>query len=626
MPDEKSCSTATALADLDGDGDLDIVVNNVNSTPSIYINQTDATANYLKIKFKYSQQNNFGIGTKVYSYHKGIMQLKEMYTVRGFQASSEPMIHFGYGENAIVDSIKVIWPNGKAQLLTRIKTNQTLTISPAGTDFLPGRLSNPRKHMFEEIDQQQLGITYAHREDSYTDFDRLKLLPYQQCDRGPATAIGDINNDGMLDIYFGGSKAISGQVFMRTDSGYSKAFIPSILRDSIKEDVDAVIEDFNGDGKKDLFIGTGGADFYNKSKPLLDSYYVGSDSSFSLQEIADYYENASCVKSFDFDKDGDIDLFVGNESVSNDFGKVPKSYLLLNEKGVLVPTQKDVFENLGMVTDAVWDDYNQDGQVDLVIVGEWMEPTFLKNNNGLFEKDDVLDEALNGLWQSISPFDINGDGKTDYIVGNWGLNSKFRASQSRPMKMYYSDFDENGKSETIVTIEKQGKYYPLDGLDVMASQMASLRKKYLTYESFAGQDIKQLFASKQLGKATVYEVHQLASGYLKNVNGKFEFIQLPIDLQISPIMAQLVYDFDSDGKQEVLLGGNYFGVQPFHGRYGSFPGAVIKNEKEILDGKLIGLNLFNQSVRHFNVLSVGNENYLLVTINNGKAQLYKLQK
>jgi len=208
----------------------------------------------------------------------------------------------------------------------------------------------------------------------------------------------------------------------------------------------------------------------------------------------------------------------------------------------------------------------------------------------------------------------------------WGLNSKFKASQSHPMKMYYGDLDENGKSETIVTVEKKGNYYPLDGLDVMASQIASLRKKYISYESFAGQNIEQIFSNDQLKKATIYEVHQLASGYLKNVNGKFEFFQLPIEFQISPIMAQLRFDFDSDGKQEVLLGGNYFGVQPFHGRYGSFSGAVIRNETEIWDGKLIGLNFFNQSVRQFNIVPFKNENYLLVTINDGKAQIYKLQK
>lgn len=625
LPDEKTCSTATAMADLDNDGDLDLVINNVDDKPGIYINQTNTTASYLKIKLKYSQQNKFGIGARVYSYHDEILQMKELYTVRGFQASSEPIVHFGYGAHTEVDSIKIVWPNGKAQKLTKVGTNQMLTIvqdSLLETAALPRVLVATQ--LFQPVDQNEIGITFDHKEDSYTDFDRLKLLPYQQSDRGPATALGDINNDGKIDIYFGGSKRIPGQLFVQSENGFVRYHIPYIGRDSVKEDIEAVMEDFNKDGKTDLFIGTGGADFYGNSEPLLDSYYMSSDSGFLLSRIADYYENASCIRKFDFDGDGDIDLFVGNESVSNDFGGVPKSYLLVNEKGNFTPTQQNLFENLGMVTDAVWDDYNKDGLVDLIVVGEWMEPIFLKNINGSFEKDAVLKEPLDGLWQSISPFDIDGDGDMDYVLGNWGLNSKFKASVSNPMRMYYSDFDENGKSETILAIEKGGNYYPLDGFDMMASQIAGLRKKYTSYKDFAGKRIEEVFSKEQLKKARLYEVHQLASGYLKNDKGEFKFVQLPLQLQISPIMAQLKYDFDSDGKDELLLGGNYFGVQPFQGRYGSFSGAIIKNENEILNGKTVGLHLINQSVRHFNIISFKNSNYLLVTINDGKAQVYKL--
>lgn len=627
LPEEKTCSTATALGDLDNDGDLDVVINNVNDMPSIYINQINTSANYLKIMLRYSKPNTYGIGTQLYSYHNGVLQFKEMYTVRGFQASSEPIIHFGYGKNALVDSIKVIWPNGKVQKLTQIKTNQTLIISPHNELEPETRsLISSAKPIFQKIDPRELGLDFEHKEDNYTDFDRLKLLPYQQSDKGPAIAVGDINNDGQIDVYFGGSKHIPGQFFIQSNNGFVKSNIPYILRDSIKEDVDAVIEDFNKDGKSDLFIGTGGADFYNKSKPLLDSYYMSDDLGFTLTEIEDYYENASCVKQFDFDEDGDIDLFVGNESVSNDFGKIPKSYLLVNDKGKFTPFQKNLFESLGMITDAVWDDYNKDGQMDLIIVGEWMEPIFLKNTKGTFERDEVLNQKLGGLWQSIIPFDIDRDGKMEYILGNWGLNSKYKASATNPMRMYYNDFDGNGKSETVLAIEKKGNYYPLDGFDLLASQIPSLRKKYTSYAAFAGKKIEEIFSREQLKNSILYEVHQLASGYLKNKNGKYSFVQLPLELQISPIMSLIKYDFDLDGKEELLLGGNYFGVQPFHGRYGSFSGAIVKNESEILSGNSVGLDLFNLSVRHFNVITIKNDKYLLVTINNGKAQVYKILK
>ncbi|MBT1703483.1 VCBS repeat-containing protein [Fulvivirgaceae bacterium PWU20] len=627
LPDEKTCSTATAYADLDNDGDLDLVINNVDDTPGVYINQTNESANYLKLKLKYGKENTLGIGTRVYSYQGGVMQLKEMYTIRGFQASSEPIIHFGYGNSLVVDSIKIIWPNGQGQKLVKVKVNQTLVISPDNKkEIIKLGSTKSVKPIFAEVDPAQIGLTFKHVEDSYTDFDRLKLLPYQQSDRGPATAIGDINNDGQLDIYFGGSKHIPGQFYIQSGNGFIKTHIPDILKDSVKEDIDAAIADFNKDGKTDLFIGTGGADFFNKARPLLDSYYKSLDGGFALNEVADYYENASCVKQYDFNNDGDLDIFVGNESVSDDFGKVPQSYLLVNDKGVFTAFQKELFEGLGMVTDALWEDYNKDGKIDLIVVGEWMKPLFLKNSGNSFEKDNVLDTPLNGLWQSIASFDIDSDGDTDYILGNWGLNSKFKASESHPMKMYYHDFDENGKSETIIAIEKHGNYYPLDGFDVIASQIPALRKKYNSYQAFAGKKVEEIFTSKQLHKSQVYEVHQLASGYLKNDNGKYTFIPFPMDLQTAPLMAQLKYDFDADGRNEVLLGGNYFGVQPFHGRFASFPGALVKSDKDIVDGNSIGLNLINHSVRHLNIITVKNNTYLLVTINNGSAQIYNLLK
>jgi len=628
LPDEKMASTATAFGDLDNDGDLDIVVNNVDDKPGIYINQSNESANYLKLKIKYNKQNPFGIGTKVYAYQDGVLQFKEMYTIRGFQSSSEPMIHFGFGKNTTVDSIKIIWPTGKVQKLEGLKTNQTIEITSGSeiSDSTNASMNDASKPLFQLVDQNELGLDFEHKEDRYTDFDRLKLLPYQQSDRGPATAIGDINNDGKTDVFVGGSKHIPGQFFIQSENSFISSKIPYILKDSVKEDVDAVMEDFNGDGKTDLVIGTGGADFYNEAKPLLDSYYSSGDSGFSLLEIPHYYENAACVKQSDFDADGDLDLFIGNESVSSDFGKIPKSYLLVNNKGKFTPTQQAVFENLGMVTDAVWADYNNDGNLDLVVVGEWMEPTFLKNIQGTFQRDDPPSGQLGGLWQSISSFDIDADGDIDFILGNWGLNSKFKASASHPMKMFYNDFDKNGKPETILATEKNGKYYPLEGFDVLASQIPSLKKKFPSYESFAGKTVEEVFPVDQLKNSKEYSVHELASGYLKNDKGKFTFFQLPFDLQLAPIMTQLKYDFDSDGKDEVLVGGNYFGVQPFHGRFGSFPGAIIKSENDISEGNSLGLNFFDRSVRQLNIIDFKNQNYLLVTINNGSAQLYKIIK
>lgn len=625
LPAEKTCSTASALADLDNDGDLDIVVNNVDASPGIYINQTNTSANYLKIGFRFSKPNPFGIGARVTSYHNGIQQMKELYTVRGFQASSEPMIHFGYGDAKMVDSIIVVWPDGKKQILRHVATNQALTISPeSGTDIDAGNERTNTAQWFERTDPKALGLDFRHVEDAYTDFNRLKLLPYQQSDRGPATAVGDIDNDGLADIYFGGSKHIPGQLYIQSAAGFVRSYIAPLLKDSVKEDIDAVIADLSGDGNNDLFIATGGADFYHRSKPLLDVYYTYTDSAYEAKEVPDYYENASCLIETDIDGDGDADLFVGNESVSNDFGAVPRSSLLVNDHGEFSPAQKELFDHLGMVTDAVFDDYDRDGDPDLVVVGEWMQPAFLRNDNGVFVKDNVTDQKLRGLWQSISAFDIDADGDTDYILGNWGLNARFKASVDHPMRMYYSDFDSNGQSETIIAIEKNGKYYTLDNLDVLASQLPSLRKTFNSYHSFAGKTVEEVFGQQQLKMAKLYEVDFLCSGYLRNDDGRFQFVELPMSLQTAPIMAQLKFDFDSDGKTEVLLAGNYFGVQPFHGRYGSFPGAIVTQGGNVIAGNAAGLDLINHSVRHLNVISFKGDRYLLITVNDGAVQIYKV--
>ncbi len=628
LPEELTCSTAAAIADLDNDGDLDIIVNNVDDRPGIYINQTNGAANYLKVRLDYSKGNKYGIGTRLYCYQDGLMSMREMYTARGFQASSEPLVHFGLGSKATIDSLEIVWPDGKTRVLKQIDANKTIVISPeSGHESVSPAKSEPASFLFESIDQSELGITFRHVEDSYTDFDRLKLLPYQQSDRGPASAIGDINNDGRIDIYFGGSKHIPGQFYIQGEDRFVKTSIPDILKDSIKEDTEAVIEDFNNDGKADIFLGTGGADFFHKAAPLLDSYYESSADGFTLKEIPGYYENASCVRPFDFDGDGDIDLFVGNQSVSNDFGRMPKSYLLKNESGSFTPTQVELFENLGMVTDAVWNDYDGDGKMDLIVVGEWMKPVFLRNNNDVFElQSEIVENKSAGLWQAIIPFDIDHDGDTDYVLGNWGLNSKFIASNSHPMRMYYNDFDQNGTFETIVAVAKGEEYYPLDGLDLLAGQMPGLRKKYTSYESFAGSPIDKIFSKEQLGKSNVYEVHQLGSGYLLNEGGKFSFVPFSPEMQLAPIMAMIENDFDGDGKKELLVGGNYFGVQPFHGRFGSFQGAIIKSTNEILNGRAVGLRLMNRSVRAFHVFPFKGSDYLMATVNNGPAQFYRIAK
>tara|TARA_R110002051_G_scaffold141279_1_gene214283 strand:- start:10269 stop:13523 length:3255 start_codon:yes stop_codon:yes gene_type:complete len=619
-------SGATAMGDFDNDGDLDIVINNINHKAMVYINKTNNKASYLKIKFNYESKNNFGLGTKVFAYTNGNLQYKELYTVRGFQASSEPIVHFGFGNSKKIDSIKIVWPNKTFQVLKNVAVNQTLILKPKGNkpfDYLT--LQPKTQKVFQRV-KNNLGINFTHVEDNYIDFNRQKLIPYQISDRGPAVALGDLNNDGKEDVLFGGSKYFPSKFYIQTDSSYTEVKIPSIAKDSIKEDVAAVIADFNKDGNSDVVLGSGGADFYNQMKPLLDSYYQKLDTIFKTVPFPAYFENASIIKENDFDNDGDLDLFVGNNATSNDFGKIPPSYLLENNGGVFTIVQNETFKSVGMFTDAIWDDFDKDGIKDLIIIGEWMAPKFFKNNNGKFELVNVGIEKLNGLWQSIISFDIDGDGDKDYLLGNWGSNSKFKASRAYPLKMFYSDFDADGSTETIVTVEKNGKYYPIGDLGELAGQMASLRKKFVDFKSFAGKNIEEIIEPKVLNQAVLFEVNELRSGFLKNNGSTYEFIPFPKALQVSPLRSFLNFDFDNDGKEEILVGGNYFGVKPFHGRFDSFSGALIKNENTILLGNSIGLEFALNSIRHLNIIQLKNKPYLLVTINNSKSQVYELPK
>lgn len=622
IPGDTFVSGASAVGDLDGDGDLDLVTNNINRPATLYINKGKHKGNYLKLKFHFSEKNPFGLGTKVYAHHKGQLQFKELFTSRGFQASSEPMIHFGFGAIEQIDSLRIVWPDKTYQVLENVDLNETLTISPQNAAPFnyspPNRKSKP---LFTKT-PNNLGIDFTHIEDNYTDFNREKLIPYQISDRGPALAIGDLNADGKDDIFLGGSKFQTPTLYLQQDSVFVKSRIGDITKDSIKENISAAIEDFDNDGKNDLFITSGGGDFYGKSIALLESCYFQKNSTFIARELPHFFQNASVVRPSDFDGDGDIDVFVGGHTLTSKFGAWATSYILENNNGTFSVLEGFDRYSDGMVTDALWNDFDKDGMEDLILVGEWMSPRFLKNEGWGFS--EVQQMNLNGLWQSIEAFDIDYDGDMDYLLGNWGTNSKFKASKKFPLKLYFSDFDNNGQTETITAMEKNGRYYTLESLDGLASQLVYLRKEFNSYASFAGKTIEELFGREALDGSTLLEVHTLKSGYLKNEDGSFVFTPFKNELQVSPIKAFLVNDFDGNGTDEVLVGGNYFGVKPYHGRFGSFPGALIKNEKTTILGGELGLDFTKKSVRHLKTIKINDQNYLLAIFNNDGAQVYKI--
>jgi len=617
-------SSGSAYADFDNDGDIDIVTNNSNTPVTFYRNNIDSTANFLKLKFNYKKGNTFGIGTKVISYHNGIKQYKQLFTSKGFQSSSEAIIHFGYGTIKMVDSIKIIWPDNTIQTAENIKTNQTLTIIPLNKRFAADySIIFPKtKPWLTKIDSIK-GLHFKHKENNYVDINRHKLIPYQISDRGPATVVGDINNDGKDDVFFGSSRNYPSQLYIQTDEGFKKSKLEIFEEDKLSEDISACINDFNNDGENDLFVASGGGEFIQNAKPLMDRLYLNNgDLNFSKSQLPSYFEHASVVIPFDVDNDNDLDIFVGNHVNPQNFGELPKSYILINEVSYFSLKQID---NLGMVTDAITTDFNTDGQIDLIAVGEWMQPTFLQNENGNFITVPHSKENLNGLWQSIVAFDIDDDGDDDYILGNFGLNSKFKASQKYPMKMYVGDFDNNNKTETIVAIEKNGAYYTLEGLDELADQLNYLKKRYTTYKSFAGQTVEAVFGENVLNSKTLLTITTLASGYLKNKNGEFTFHPFSeASLQLAPITEILKYDFNSDGNEDILLAGNYFGVTPYQGKFDSFSGGIIQNNEKVISAQKTGVNFYGKAVKGLNIIKIEDIKYLLVTINNDEIELYEI--
>lgn len=613
---EPTISGASAVGDLDNDGDLDLVSNNINEPASIYINTTNDKNSYLKLQFQYKDKNPQGFGTKVIAYNNGILQYKELNTARGFQASSQPIIHFGFGTEVTIDSVKIIWPNKTQQVIKNVSLNQSLTIKPENTIPYAYLRKEPNK-LFRKV-EGNLGINFTHKEDNHTDFNYQKLIPYEVSDRGPALAIGDMNRDGTTDIFFGGAKYQRSEIYSLIEEKFELRNTPNLDNDSIAEAITAFYESLDGNSQFITLIGNGGNTLSPSLKVLQNKLLTETNDTLLIETSFDStYYNTSVIKGIFSDMDKMSPIFIGNHSSPLDFGKIPPSYLVKSE-GKLQSLQ-----NLGMVTDALWDDFDNDGQTDLIVIGEWMTPKFLKNNNGKFEETNPLSEKLNGLWQTIIPFDMDNDGDKDYLLGNWGLNSKIKASSTFPMKMYYADFDDNGSTETVVAIEKDGKYYPLLGLDDLAGQMVFLRKKFNTYKDFAGKTMEEIFGEK-LNKATIFEVHTLASGFLRNNKGSFTFEAFANALQIAPLKAFVAYDFNQDGKDEVLTGGNYFGVIPFHGRFDSFPGALISSENNITLGSELGLNLSHKSVRHLKIITVKNKPYLLIVYNNEKAEVYEI--
>ena len=598
---EANISNGAVYADLDNDGDLDIVTSNINQPAGIYQNQAPLSgaggASFLKIKLQGAKGNNFGIGAKVILKHQGKQQMQQLMPTRGFLSSVEPVLNFGLGKNATVDSVVVIWGNRKMEVKTNVKANRTLTLkqtdAQAGAVVFPLQLAGSQ--IFSDI-STSFNITrdslYRHLENNYYDFNRESLIPFKVSTEGPKIAVGDVNGDGLDDFYVGGAKWQSGQLFVQQqNSMFRKAQTPAFQTDSTFEDADAAFFDADGDKDLDLYVVSGGNEFYGKMTEQFDRLYLNDGKgnfTRGLANLPPMFDNKSCVRPCDFDRDGDTDLFVGGRVVGFAYGKSPNSYLLVNDgKGRFTDQTKIVSPEMakpGMVTDAVWADIDKDNDPDLVVVGDWMEPQLFENRKGRLVKSGFQwmgSKSMNGLWQTIAAADFDKDGDVDFMLGNLGTNTKFRKSgDGSILKMYVKDVDHNESLDHILAYNRGTEWFPVAGKDELGKQMPSvINRRFTNYHSFAGKPLEQVFTKQDLDSADVLEVNRFESVYVENMGGKqFKTKNLPLQAQVSKIFAFHVQDANGDGNLDVLLGGNLYGVSTYQGRYDGSYGLLLTGD------------------------------------------------
>ncbi len=622
-------SNGATYADLDNDGDLDLIVNNLNDFASIYKNGSsdDPNKSFLSIGFDYKPANKSGIGTRVFIYSNDEIQNKQLFTSRGFISSIEPKLHFGLGEKNI-DSIKVIWPDNTCQNINLADfKSKDIEIKYDTQNLTP--YTYERQTINPIFKKEQLA-NFKHQEDQYNDFDVNKLIPYKVSTQGPAIAIGDINNDGQEDVFIGGASLQKSRLLVSTNQKLQHLPIPVIENDSISEDIDATFFDADGDNDLDLYVASGiinsrHSEFQN------DRLYINDGSgnfSKSSIPIPGNNLNTAVVQAYDYDQDGDVDIFVGNRSDSSNFGKKVNSYLLKNQ-GNLHFIKDENFLLTSMVTDAIWEDINNDNIKDLLITTEWDKPRIFINNNGIL-KETKIKANITGLWQSIAFYDIDFDGDKDILLGNWGQNTKFKPTEEQPLMMYYGDFDKNNKNETLLAYAVDGKYYPVNSKDEFASQINIINKHYTDYKSYANQTIEEILKSLNIDTTgNTSSVATLKSGYLRNTNGTFEdFVEFPPALQLSTINCFLANDFLGEGYQQILLGGNFYGLNTYHGIFNSNPGFLItksrtKNTFSYISPKQVGLNLHNKELRFLKKLTFNQGEYLISGFNNDSISFFR---
>ncbi|MEK6477625.1 VCBS repeat-containing protein [Catalinimonas sp. 4WD22] len=601
--DQPSFSNGAAYADLDNDGDLDFVVNNINDSAFVYQNTLyDAKENlsnhYLRLKVEGSPSNSGAIGAKVsIHYGQGKRQFFENALYRGYLSTMENAAHFGLGEYETVDSVQVFWPDGKYQLIENVKADQVLTlrheeateiVSPDINQELQLSTANAT---FRKANAEY-GVSYHHDEEDRIDFNMQRTLPHKFTQMGPGVAVADVNGDGLDDFYIGGSAGKESSLFLQTAQG--KFEKPENIKggEMMEEDMGALFFDADNDGDQDLYVVSGSYEHVSNTGANQDRLYINEGNgkmTLDTEALPKLIVSGSCVKAADYDQDGDLDLFVGGRVAPGQYPKPVNSYILRNEGGKFTDVTQEVspvLVDFGMVSDALWTDFDGDGKVDLLIAAEWQPITFLKNNGDSFENVTAQSGISSkiGWWNSLTSGDFDNDGDTDYIAGNLGLNTPNRASEEQPLSVYAKDFDNNGGYDAVLVkyiknAEGVAKPYPVHSRDDMISQMVAMKRKFPFYKDYGRATIDSVFTPEQLEGAIIYHATHMESSYIENQGDEtFSIKPLPMEAQIAPLYGMLSHDVDGDGFLDVLAVGNDYGTEVAIGRYDALKGLYLKGD------------------------------------------------